>query len=236
MRQYKNLLVVAFFTALLSFFSCKKKDYLTDGGVHDAKTSMNTYDYLKSNQYKLFDTFLLVVDKFNLKSELLNAKTVFAVTDYSIARYMSLKQTLLRQINENWVYTLDSLYKDMSADSVRQYFFDEKLTLGDAVVEPEVKQVKSRGNTSCGVSKRQFTVLELNGNDGGLPTWTNSPIYGLYYTKIRGALDVPGTTPPANEIDIKVLCQTTGILPVSDKGTYDQVLHVLANTHTFIRF
>jgi hypothetical protein len=236
MRQYKNLLVVTFCMALIVFFSCKKNDYLTDEGVHDAKTSMNTYDYLKSNQYKLFDTFLLVVDKYNLKNELLNAKTVFAVTDYSIARYMNLKQALLRQINENWTYTLDSLYKDITADSVRQYFFDEKLTLEDAIVEPEVKQVKSRANTNCGVSKRQFTVLELNGNDGGLPTWTNSPIFGLYYTKIRGALDVPGTTPPANEIDIKVLCQTTGILPASDKGTYDQVLHVLSNTHTFVRF
>jgi hypothetical protein len=225
-----------FSVAVLGIVSCKQKDYLVDEGVHDAHTSLNTYDYLKSNQYHLFDSFLLVIDHYNLKSELTNAKTVFAVTDYSIARYMSLKLALLKQINENKVYTMDSLYKDISADSVRQYFFDEKLTLESAPIEPEVHQLTSLGHTSCGVSKRQWTVLELNGNDGGLPTWTSSAPYGLYYTYVRGALDVPGVTPPPNEADTKIVCQTQGILPKSDKGTYDQVLHVLANTHTFVRF
>lgn len=235
MKKYRSLIVFMFCATVL-MVSCKKSNYLTDGGVHDAKTPLNTYDYLKSNQYKLFDSFLLVIDKFNLKAELLSAKTVFAVTDYSIRRYITLRQTALQLIDVNKTFTMDSLYANMTADSVRQYFFDENLTLDDAVMEPEVKQVTSKGNTPCGVSKRQFTILELNGNDGGLPTWTNTPAYGLYYTKVRNGLDVPGVTPPPNDIDIKVLCQTTGILPKSDKGTYDQVLHVLSNQHTFIRF
>ena len=149
---------------------------------------------------------------------------------------MDLRQAALRLINESKVYTLDSLYKEMTPDSLRQYFFDEKITLADAVIEPEVKEVMSEGNTPCGFSKRMWTVLELNGNDGGLPNWTNTPAYGLYYTRIRGTLDVPGIIPPANEIDIKVLCQTTGILPTSDKAGFEQVLHVLSNQHTFIRF
>jgi hypothetical protein len=235
MKRFTTL-VILLLCGIVLVTSCKKNDYLTDDGIHNAKTPLNTYDYLKSNQYKLFDTFLLVIDKFGLKDELINAKTVFAVTDYSIKRYMDLRKAALQQINENKTYTLDSLYKEMTADSVRQYFFDEKITLQDAVIEPEVKQITSQGNTPCGFSKRMWTVLELNGNDGGLPNWTNTPAYGLYYTKIRGALDVPGVTPPANEIDIKVLCQTTGILPSSDKAGYEQVLHVLSNQHTFIRF
>jgi hypothetical protein len=235
MKRFTTL-VILLLCGIVLVTSCKKNDYLTDDGIHNAKTPLNTYDYLKSNQYKLFDTFLLVIDKFGLKDELINAKTVFAVTDYSIKRYMDLRKTALQQINENKTYTLDSLYKEMTADSVRRYFFDEKITLQDAVIEPEVKQITSQGNTPCGFSKRMWTVLELNGNDGGLPNWTNTPAYGLYYTKIRGALDVPGVTPPANEIDIKVLCQTTGILPSSDKAGYEQVLHVLSNQHTFIRF
>ncbi len=235
MKQYKKLFLVLFCGTLV-FLSCKKNDYLTDGGVHEARTPLNTYDYLKSNQYNLFDTFLLIIDKFNLKNELLNSKTVFAVTDYSIKRYMNLRQSALQLIDINKVFTLDSLYNNMTADSVRQYFFDEVITLEDAVIEPEVKQVTSNGNTPCGFSKRQWTILELNGNDGGLANWTNTPAYGLYYTRIRGSLDTPGVIPPANEVDIKVLCQTTGILPKSDKGTYDQVLHVLSNQHTFIRF
>ncbi|HEV8287250.1 MAG TPA: hypothetical protein VGQ09_23235 [Chitinophagaceae bacterium] len=234
MKKYKTLLII--FCGTLVIMSCKKNDYLTDGGVHEARTELNTYDYLKSNQYHLFDTFLLIIDKFNLKTELLNSKTVFAVTDYSIKRYMDLRQAALQLIDINKVFTLDSLYKNMTADSVRQYFFDVVIELENAVIEPEVRQLTSRGNTTCGFSKRAWSVLELNGNDAGLFTWTNTPAYGLYYTRIRGALDVPGVTPPPNEIDIKVLCQTTGILPRSDKGTYDQVLHVLSNQHTFIRF
>jgi len=235
MKQYRLLLLMIFSVSMLGVVSCSQKDYLVDEGVHDAHTSLNTYDYLKSNQYHLFDSFLLVIDHYNLKSELLNAKTVFAVTDYSIANYMRLKLVLLKQINENKVYTMDSLYKDISADSVRQYFFGEKLTLEDVPIEPEVHQLESLGHTSCGVSKRQWTVAELNA-DVGLPTWTNSPPYGLYYTFVRGALDVPGVNPPPSEADTKIVCQTQGILPKSDKGTYDQVLHVLANTHTFVRF
>lgn len=235
MKRFTTL-VILLLCGIVLVTSCKKNDYLTDDGIHTAKTPLNTYDYLKSNQYKLFDTFLLVIDKFGLKDELIDAKTVFAVTDYSIKRYMDLRKAALQQINENKTYTLDSLYKEMTADSVRQYFFDEKITLQDAVIEPDVTQIPSQGNTPCGFSKRMWTVLELNGNDGGLPNWTNTPAYGLYYTRIRGTLDVPGVIPPANEIDIKVLCQTTGILPSSDKAGYDQVLHVLSNQHTFIRF
>jgi hypothetical protein len=235
MKRYSAFILICCFTAL-ALLSCKKNDYLTDDGVHDARTSLNTYDYLKSNQYQLFDTFLLVVDKFNLKEAMLNAKTVFAVTDYSIRNYINLKQAALRLIDVNKTFTLDSVFTNITADSIKQYFFDQRITLDGAPIEPEVNQVASLGNTTCGYSKRQWTVLELNGNDGGLFTWTNNPIYGLYYTKIRGALDVPGVTPPANEIDIKTLCQTQGILPTNNKGTADPVLHVLSNQHTFVRF
>lgn len=234
--KYGKILFVICCVLTVSFLSCKQKDYLIDGGTHEARTPLNTYDYLKANQYQLFDTFLLIIDKFNLKNELMEAKTVFAVTDYSIRRYISLRQDALRLVDFNKTFTLDSLYANITADSVRQYFFNEKITLADSPVEPEVVQITSRGNTSCGYSKRLFTVLELNGNDGGLFTWTNEPIYGLFYTRVRGALDVPGVPSLPTETDIKVLCQTQGIMPRSDKGAYDQMLHVLSNTHTFVRF
>jgi len=236
MRYYTKQLLMILCGAALLAASCKKNDYLTDEGVHSAKTPLNTYEYLKSNQYRLFDTFLLVIDKFNLQDELIAAKTVFAVTDYSIKRYMDLRQAALRLVDESKVYSLDSLYKNMTADSVRQYFFAEKITLQDAVIEPEVRQMTSLGKTPSGFSKRIWTIAELNA-DVGLPNWTQTPAFGLYYTRVRGALDVPGVTPPANEADIKVLCQTSGILTSSVKDpAYDQVLHVLNNQHTFILF
>ena len=77
MKRYTTVFPLLVCGWILFAVSCKKKDYLTDDGVHTAKTSLNTYDYLKSNQYHLFDTFLLVVDRFNMKDELLNAKSVF---------------------------------------------------------------------------------------------------------------------------------------------------------------
>ncbi len=234
--KYAKIFVAICCVLSLFFLSCKQKDYLIDGGKHEPRTDLNTYDYLKGNQYQLFDTFLLIIDKFNLKNELMEAKTVFAVTDYSIRNYMSLRQNALRLIDVNKSFTLDSLYASITADSVRQYFFNEQISLDNSPIEPEVKQINSRGNTSCGYSKRMFTVLELNGNDGGLFTWTNNPIYGLIYTRVRGALDVPGIPSLPTETDIKVLCQTQGIMPRSDKGSYDQMLHVLSNTHTFVRF
>ena len=80
MKRFTTL-VILLLCGIVLVTSCKKNDYLTDDGIHNAKTPLNTYDYLKSNQYKLFDTFLLVIDKFGLKDELINAKTVFAVTD-----------------------------------------------------------------------------------------------------------------------------------------------------------
>jgi hypothetical protein len=236
MKQYTYLmlLVVGFW---LAAGSCKKAEYLTDEGIHSAKTPLSTYEYLQSNQYKLFDTLLLLIDRLNLREEMEDSKTVFAVTDYSMKRYMDMRQAQLRLVNENLVYNLDSLYKDMKPDSIRQYFFDKKFTLADAVIEPEVETTTSKGNTTCGISKRRFDINELK-QDGGLPNFTNTPAYGLYYTRVRGALDVPGIIPPANEIDIKVLCQTSGIepSPPSKGAAYEQVLHVLSNQHTFARF
>lgn len=237
MKQHIKLFTLISFAALLGLASCSKVDYLTDEGVHDPKTPLTTYEYLQANQYKLFDTMLLLVDRFNLRSELEASKTVFAVTDYSIARFMSARQSELRLVDESKLYTLDSLYNRMTADSIRQYFFDEVITLADAVMEPEVKQVTSKGNTPCGFSKRMWDIADLK-NDGGLPNFTSTPAYGLYYTRIRGALDIPGTIPPANEADIKILCQTTGIETSSSTKdpNYFQVLHVLSNQHTFARF
>lgn len=211
---------------LMFMVSCKKKDYLIDEGIHNAKTSLSTYDYLKNHSWHSFDTFILIIDHYKMQDELNKSATVFATTDYSVKRFMDLKQSALRQINEKLTYTLDSLYKDVPADSVRQYLFEPRITLASAKVDPEIDLVKSKANTQCGFSK----VLLQTSPENYLQ-FTTTPSYSLYYTLVRGALDVPGVISPANEIDIRVQCQTTGIETAS--GT---TLHVLSNQHTFVRF
>lgn len=226
MTQYIKWMAALIFVTAVLISSCKKKDYLVDEGVHNAQTSLTTYEYLKQHSWHWFDTLILVVDHYNMKEELNKSATVFAFTDYSVKKFVDMKQAALKQINENLKYTLDSLYKDVPADSIRQYLFDAKITLAEAKIDPEVDLIKSKAGTQCAFSKVQLTSTPEN-----YLQFTSTPTYSLYYTLVRGALDVPGVTPPSNEIDIKVQCQTTGIETASGS-----ILHVLSNQHTFVRF
>ena len=210
------------FTFMAIVSSCKKSNYLTDEGVHDAKTPLSTYDYLKANSWHSFDTLIMLVDRFQLKDEMNQAPTVFAVTNASISNYMTRRLNEKRFFNENAKYNLDSLYADLKADSIRQYFFDEEVTLANATEEPQ--PLVSMVNTKFGYFKQLQTTNTYT-------QYTSGQTYLLYLVKARGELDVPGTPPPINEIDVSVLCQTTGILPSSGG-----VLHVLANQHIFARF
>lgn len=204
---------------------CKKSEYLTDGGVHDPITSLSNYDYLQQNNWQLFDTLLLIVDHYQLKDEINKAPTFFAPTDFSIARYLKLKLDSVQLIDENLTYTLNDMYKDLSADSVRQYLLGEKVELSNTptAITPHITKAK----TSCAVQKFLQT-------DGGYYQWGSSPVYSLYYIKVRGTLDDPNNPPLPNDpnVDSRVLCQTTGI----GTSSGSTVLHVLANTHVFVRF
>jgi hypothetical protein len=226
MKQYINWISLAVCGLILIASSCQKKDYLIDEGIHNPKSSLDTYEYLKQHSWKMFDTLIILVDHFNLKEEMNDAATVFAPTDYSIRRYIDIRQSALRVINESLVYNLDSLKKDMKADSVRQYFFGKKITLAEAKINPEVDLVTSHANTSCAVSKELLTTSPQN-----FVQFSSTPTYALLLTFVRGALDIPGVVPPLNENDINVRCQTTGIEPASGG-----ILHVLNNQHTFSRF
>lgn len=203
--------------------SCSKSEYFTDGGVHTANTPLSNYDYLKQHSWKSFDSMLLIVDYFGLKEELNNAPTVFAVTNYSISKYVALLKT---QRDENLPFTIDTLCKGLSADSVRQYFLGQKITLDNAA--STITAGSSLGKTSCAV------VKEMQPNNSGYYNWGNTPVYSLYYIKIIGALDDPNAppVPGATDVDKKVICQTTGI--ETRNGTTS--LHVLTNLHVFVRF
>jgi hypothetical protein len=195
-------------------FSCKKDAYLTDDGIHDAVTPLSTYDYLAANRYHIFDTLLLVVDHYNMKQEVNSAKTFFAPTNYSINRKMNLYSTVYP--------SLDSIYKYMNADSLRQYILQTNVTL-DAALETPVAYVTA-GKTNAAVQKIK---------QAGYTQWSTYPVYILNFIKVRGSLDDPDNPPPSGgpDVDTKVACQTTGIQTSS--GT---TLHVLSNVHIFSTF
>jgi hypothetical protein len=215
----KNIIKYSCCTVLLLqvfLSSCKKDAYLTDDGVHEAATSLSTYDYLAANKYHIFDTLIMIIDHLNLKQEVNSAKTFFAPTNYSITR----------KINRySLVYpSLDSVYKYMTADSLRQYILQTTVTL-DAALETPVAYVTA-GKTNAAVQKIKQT-------DPAYSQWSTYPVYTLYFIKVRGTMDDPDNPPPPNDpdVDTRVSCQTTGIQTSS--GT---TLHVLSNLHIFSTF
>ena len=223
-RYYISLILVV--VVLAGTTSCKKAGYLTDGGVHNAISPLSTYDFLKQHPWQLFDTLVNIIDHYGLKDKVNAANTFFAPTNYSIGRYLTVRRTEKQSVNPAANYTLDSLYKDLNADSVLQYMFSDKITL-DAAQEqqPKLYAAQTSSDLKMGVMRELQT-------GGPYLERSNAPTYLLYFVKVRGDIDIPGVVPPANESDIRVVCQTTGILPQNG----ERILHVLSNLHTFARF
>jgi len=214
--QFKRLFFVLSLTGTIIAGGCKK-DYTTGGSLSKAITPLNNMDYLSANQYHEFDTTVQIINKLGLAAEVNSAKTFFAFTDFSVLLYMNLKLTAKQNINPSAAYTIDSLVKDISADSVRQYMFGETIELSSAplfATGATVPSITSLANTPM-VAFRQLQT--------GAPytTMTAAPTYLLYLGKPGAAVNTTS-----------VLCQTTGIKTSNGNTT----LHVLANGHTFSRF
>lgn len=208
---------------LVYFASCKKSSYLTDGGLSNPKSPLSTYEYLKQHKYHLFDTLIMVIDHYQLKDEVNNASTFFAPTNYSISKYIKLKRDSVKKIDEKRTYTLNNMYNDINADSLRVYLVKSRVEL---MGTPEQATAAiNNANKSMAVQR----ILQPRPAEA----WSGAPIYYLYYIKVVGALDPAGTSLPNDDPsrDIKAQCQTTGIEPSSGG-----ILNVLSNQHTFIRF
>jgi len=219
--SYKSLFTACLVLLLMS--SCKK-NYLDGGSLHNPVTPLSNIEYMRSNASNIFDTSLLVIERLGLNDQVNNAKTFFAFTDYSVLNMINLKLQQRQAVNPIAVYTLDSLIREISQDSVRQYLLDQTVELQSA---PELipQTYTSLGRTNMGVIKQiqtNATYLER----------TQAPTYLLFYVLVRGALDQPGVVPPTGQNDISVLCQTTGIKTSNGATT----MHVLSNLHTFVRF
>lgn len=209
---------------LLGLTSCSKQDYLVDGGLHDTRVDLSTYDYLAQHPQGLFDTLIHIIDHFGLEGEINNAGTFFAPTNYSIRRYYQSKWDELRAIDENATFSLEQMVETIHVDSVRAYIYTagryDLSTAGTAYTD-----ITNAGDLPGFVYHRQ---LQPAGQ------WSFQPIYYLFYVKIRGEVDQVGddgtvTTPEGDFADLRIRCQTQGIETAT--GT---IINVLANNHLFI--
>lgn len=206
---YRFTLTAAVLIAVLA--SCKKGDYLTDGGVHSAQSSLSTYDYLKNHNYHYFDTTILLIDHFNLKDTVNKAGTFFAFTDFSVQRLMQ----------ENGYATLEDLYANTTSKLLTQYLFSDKNITAENVSLNAVLYPNWAGDTA------QSAIRKVAGS---YPVYLTSSTptfdyFTLSYVKINGVLDGSSGAPPDDPVDLELPCQTTGILMAT--GT---TLHVLSNT------
>ena len=201
------------FAVLMLLISCKKDDYLTDGGVSKSVTPLSNYDYLANHSYHYFDTVLLIIDHFKLKDSVNKAGTFFAFTDFSVATLMNALQ----------VTTLNDLYSKVTSRLVTQYLFsDAGITLDNA--SEAAKQYANWAGVDTALSavkkiENTYTVYLVN----------SAPVYSYYtlqYVKINGVLDDSPNMPPGDVVDVSIPCQTTGIKTSNGATT----LHVMANT------
>ncbi|MEG3658435.1 fasciclin domain-containing protein [Arenibacter palladensis] len=215
MRKY--ILTLGLVAAI--FIGCEKQDYLIDGGVHDTKVDMTTYEYLQTNA--VFDTLLLLIDRAGLKETINGDVTFFPPTDFSIKDYVTKRRGDTIAQNPFTDFTLEDIPVETLRDSLQMYIIPGKVNRDDLTEDQQVHETLL--GTQVGVAL--IPVDDIYSTI--VSTW---PEY-VFFTNIIGAgLDVPGTVPPEEELDIRNVCQTSGI------ETNTGVIHVLENSHTMFYY
>ncbi|MDF2515719.1 MAG: Uncharacterized protein K0R59_1015 [Sphingobacterium sp.] len=210
------LFALLFFQLLTS---CSKNDYINDGGVHQAKVNMTTYDYLAS--HPKFDSLVRIIDRANLK-ELVNSDiTFYATTNWGVADYVSAKkqQRIAEVGDENISFDIDDI-DPKRLDSLKIYMFKgkverDKLDLNGAYFSSLFGPIP-------GV---RFQLGLRRTRD--YSSYVDYVDY-LYYTKVNGTLDSEEPNQnaiPEAERDARVDVQTSGII------TTTGVIHVLHGDH-----
>jgi hypothetical protein len=184
----------------------------------------------------MFDSIIEIIDYFGLKEEMNQAATVIIPTDFSVRTLLNNRTSYLRTtyLDEGMEYSMDSLKLQMTADSVRIYFFQDKIELATAPLVP----TEFLSYSGDGAGYAVFRAESTNSSDWTIPGTSTTVVtkpYFLYMRKIIGQEIDPlegSTIIPLEEQDITVKCQTTGII-CTPTGT---VLHVLENGHVFSAF
>lgn len=218
----KLLIVIAIANIMLA--SCKK-NYIIGGKLESTTTNLTTYDYLKNNRFKMFDTLLMLVDKAGLK-DVINQKgiTFYAPTDFSINRYLQKKTLAAQKIDPFAQYTIDTLIKyDLPtfADSIKTYIISKTITYA-SLTSTGVVLSTAKSDARVVVSYEQTTDPNLGYNPA-----VNTIPQVEYYSLVIGPLPSPVVSADLDpSVAIRVLCQTSGLTTATGQ------LNVLSNSHT----
>lgn len=213
--MYKTFKLICFMLlGVLVISACKRQDYFIDGGTHKAEVNMTTYDYLKTN--RLFDTLILAIDKAGMKEVINENVTFFAPTNYSFRNYVNIRLARLKKKDPYAVFTFDDITAKELKDSLSMYIIKGKINRNDMNA---VGTVIGNNGVSMVISLEEVNEY----TDYGV-----KPKY-VFFTRVMGdRRDLPtDTNLSAYEQDIKVKCQTSGII------TTGGILHVLENSHCF---
>ncbi|AXY74414.1 hypothetical protein D3H65_10690 [Paraflavitalea soli] len=205
-----------------SLVSCKKDGYKNDGGTHDPRVNMTTYDFLKSKPQ--FSSLIRLIDRAGLKDAINGNITFFASTNFSVDEFVRARYyKKAKELNdENIIYTLDSLPLQEIKDSLKMYMYTgdlgrDKLTLEGKYIQNLLGTIP---NTAFYIKLRRVKADDFN-------PYLNYVDY-INFTKVIATRDETEPDPkkiPAKDKDMSVDCQTTGII------TTTGIIHVLDDYH-----
>lgn len=210
--------------ALFGLASCNKDDYKVGGNLHNPNINMTTYDYLKSNQFGLFDTLLLLVDRAGIKDKINQRSTFFAPTDYSINRYLQSRTTREQRIDPFRRWTVDSIIKyelPRFADSLDIYFVKDVLLPNSELRSSGLLYRNAKnGEVVVSYEETEDTNLGFNPNSSLRPKI-------VYFSYLYQLLP-----PNFNVNDIAFPLGIRTRVQSSNAQTTTGTLHVLNNEHT----
>lgn len=205
-----------------SMVSCKKDGYKEDGGTHNPKVNMTTYDFLKSKPQ--FSSLVRLIDRAGLKETINGNVTFFASTNYSVDEFVQARynRRAIELNDENIKYTLDSLPLQEIKDSLKMYIFTGDLGRDKLTLEGKYYQ-----NMLGTIPNAAFYIKLRREKDRNYNPYLNYVDY-INFTKVIGTRDE--TEPdldkiPAKDRDKSYDCQTTGII------TTTGIIHVLDDFH-----
>lgn len=200
--------------------SCKKDSYKEDGGTHNPKVNMTTYDFLKSKPQ--FSSLVRLIDRAGLKETVNGNITFFATTNYSVDEFVKARynRRAIELNDENIPYTLDSLPLQEVKDSLKMYMYTGDLGRDKLTLEGKYYQ-----NLLGAIPNVSFYIRLRRTQD--YSEYIDHVDY-INFTKVIGTRDetvLDPSTIPNNQKDMGYDCQTTGIITTT--GT----IHVLSNYH-----
>lgn len=217
MKYAFRFTVCMLFSAVL-FYSCKKNDYINDGGVHDPHVNMTTYDFLQS--HPKFDSLVRIIDKAGLKEAINGDITFYATTNWGVADYVSAKKRkrIIELGDENIDFDIDDLDVGELQDSMRMYMFEGAITREALTTDGAIYESKIGPDMSFLLGLRRTR------------DWSDYLDYVdyLYYTWVIGSRDDLQTNQsaiPEAERDKREDVQTSGII------TTTGIIHVLSGDH-----